>query len=73
MNVQLLEVLACSGCIMGPGVSNNRPMFNRRASVSSYVQEKMKNFDKAKWEKNIKRSRNSTFRENSPRSTRELK
>jgi len=55
MNVQLLEVLACSGCIMGPGISNKKPLFSRRASVSGYVREKMKNFDKAKWDKNIKR------------------
>ena len=54
MNVQLLEVLACSGCIMGPGISNKKPLFNRRASVSGYVREKMKNFDKGKWTENIK-------------------
>jgi two-component system NtrC family sensor kinase len=58
MNVQLLEVLACSGCIMGPGISNKKPLFNRRASVSRYVQGKMKKFDKAKWEKDIKRFEN---------------
>ncbi|MDD5010685.1 MAG: [Fe-Fe] hydrogenase large subunit C-terminal domain-containing protein [Phycisphaerae bacterium] len=55
MNVQLLEVLACNGCIMGPGISNTKPLFNRRASVSGYVREKMKNFDKAKWEKDVKK------------------
>ena len=58
MNVQLLEALACNGCIMGPGVSNKNPLFNRRASVSIYVREKMKNFDKAKWEKDVKRFKN---------------
>jgi signal transduction histidine kinase/Fe-S-cluster-containing hydrogenase component 2 len=55
MNVQLLEVLACSGCIMGPGISNKKPLFNRRASVSGYVREKMKKFDRAGWEKNVER------------------
>ncbi|MFA5293351.1 MAG: [Fe-Fe] hydrogenase large subunit C-terminal domain-containing protein [Phycisphaerae bacterium] len=58
MNVRLLEVLACNGCIMGPGISNKKPLFNRRASVSSYVQEKMSNFDRKKWEKNVKRFEN---------------
>lgn len=58
MNIQLLEVLACSGCIMGPGISNKKPLFNRRASVSGYVQEKMRNFDREKWEKNVKQFEN---------------
>jgi len=58
MNVRLLEVLACNGCIMGPGVSNKKPLFNRRASVSSYVQDKMRNFDREKWEKNVKQFEN---------------
>lgn len=58
INVRLLEALACNGCIMGPGVSNKKPLFNRRASVSGYVQEKMKNFDKAKWEEQIKQFEN---------------
>jgi signal transduction histidine kinase/iron only hydrogenase large subunit-like protein len=49
-NVQLLESLACNGCIMGPGVSNKRPLFSRKASVGKYVQEKMKTFDQKKWE-----------------------
>jgi signal transduction histidine kinase/NAD-dependent dihydropyrimidine dehydrogenase PreA subunit len=58
MNVRLLEVLACNGCIMGPGVSNKKPLFNRRASISSYVQEKIKNFDRKKWEKHKLRFEN---------------
>lgn len=55
INVKLLEVLACTGCIMGPGVSNSKPLFSRRASVSAYVQDKMKDFDKKKWNENLKR------------------
>lgn len=51
MSVQLLESLACNGCIMGPGVSNEKPLFGRKASVSKYVQGKMKNFDQKKWDK----------------------
>ena len=58
MKVRLLEALACSGCIMGPGISNERPLFSRRASVSGYVQEKMENLDIAKWEENVKRFEN---------------
>lgn len=55
MDVKLLEVLACSGCIMGPGISNKKPLFSRRANVSSYVREKMKNFNKIKWQVNVKK------------------
>ncbi|MFA6187506.1 MAG: [Fe-Fe] hydrogenase large subunit C-terminal domain-containing protein [Phycisphaerae bacterium] len=58
MKVRLLEVLACSGCIMGPGISNAKPLFSRRSCVSGYVQEKMKNLDIAKWKGNIKRFEN---------------
>lgn len=58
MKVRLLEVLACNGCIMGPGVSNEKPLFSRRSSVSNYVQEKMKNLDTAKWKENVKRFAN---------------
>jgi signal transduction histidine kinase len=55
MKVRLLEALACNGCIMGPGISNNKPLFSRRACVSGYVQEKMKNLDTAKWQENVKK------------------
>jgi len=37
LNVRLLEVLCCNGCIMGPGISNPAPLFNRRARVSRYA------------------------------------
>ncbi len=33
-NPRLLEVLACQGCIMGPGVGNRDPLFRRRRRVS---------------------------------------
>jgi len=55
LNVQLLEVLACNGCIMGPGVSDKRPLFSKKASVSEYVQAKMKGLDVKKWNENVKR------------------
>ncbi|OQA02443.1 MAG: Sensor protein ZraS [Planctomycetes bacterium ADurb.Bin401] len=61
MKIQLLEVLACNGCIMGPGISHNKPMFSRRASVGSYVQEKMQNFNSEKWNENIQKFENLDF------------
>ncbi len=42
MNVRLLEVLCCQGCIMGAGMANPRmPLFKRRALVSSYVKDQL--------------------------------
>src|SRR6056297_383525 len=48
-----LELLCCEGCIMGPGTSKNGRQYNRRVLVHNYVQQKIDNFDKASWEKNI--------------------
>ncbi|MBN2803300.1 MAG: 4Fe-4S binding protein [Deltaproteobacteria bacterium] len=37
MDVKLLEVLSCEGCIMGPGMTTDEPKFRRRSRVSNYV------------------------------------
>jgi two-component system NtrC family sensor kinase len=39
LDAELLEVLACSGCIMGPGMSTKAPLFSRRAHVSKYARD----------------------------------
>ena len=39
MKARLLEVLACNGCIMGPGFSCDAPQYGRRAKVSEYVRQ----------------------------------
>lgn len=49
LEVRLLEVLSCNGCIMGPGISNPAPLFNRRARVSRFAQQRMKDFDRKRW------------------------
>ncbi len=48
-----MELLCCEGCIMGPGLSKNGKQYNRRALVSQYAREKMKNLDMEEWQKNI--------------------
>lgn len=53
LDAKLLEVLACSGCIMGPGVTNKAPLFSRRSRVSQYVRQRMASFDHAAWEKAV--------------------
>jgi two-component system, NtrC family, sensor kinase len=39
-NIQLLELLCCNGCIMGPGMTTKLTHFGRRSSVSRYAQER---------------------------------
>jgi len=48
---QHMELLACEGCIMGPGLSKNGKQYNRRALVSSYANKKMKGLDSVIWQK----------------------
>ena len=48
---QHMELLACEGCIMGPGLSKNGKQYNRRALVSSYANQKMKVLDSDSWQK----------------------
>lgn len=51
---QLLEVLACQGCIMGAGTRTDAPVFRRRSRVSAYVREQLKTWDEAAWKKAMK-------------------
>jgi signal transduction histidine kinase/Fe-S-cluster-containing hydrogenase component 2 len=37
LGARLLEALCCEGCIMGAGIENNLPLFNRRRRVREYV------------------------------------
>jgi signal transduction histidine kinase/iron only hydrogenase large subunit-like protein len=54
MNVQLLEVLCCDGCIMGPGTSDPREgKFAKRIKLSSYVNQKTGALDVVEFEKDI--------------------
>jgi iron only hydrogenase large subunit-like protein/nitrogen-specific signal transduction histidine kinase len=47
---QHMELLCCEGCIMGPGLSKNGKQYNRRALVSSYANQKMKEIDLDRWQ-----------------------
>jgi iron only hydrogenase large subunit-like protein len=50
---QHLELLCCEGCIMGPGMSKGGKQYNRRALVSNYAQQKMRELDMEEWRKNL--------------------
>jgi len=43
----------CEGCLMGPGTSPGGKKYNRRSKVIDYANKRLKNFDKAAWEKEI--------------------
>ena len=50
VDAALLEVLACNGCIMGPGVTQRAPLFSRRAQVSRLVRRRQSSFDPQAWQ-----------------------
>jgi signal transduction histidine kinase/Pyruvate/2-oxoacid:ferredoxin oxidoreductase delta subunit len=47
---RLLDILCCEGCIMGPGFSQEAPVFKRRSDVSRETRDRQKDFDKESWE-----------------------
>jgi len=49
MDIRLLELLCCNGCIMGPGTTNSLARFGRRAQVSDYVHARMLTLDRQRW------------------------
>ncbi len=50
LGAKLLELLCCEGCIMGAGLTNDLPLFNRRRRVRTYVTERMKICDHERWQ-----------------------
>jgi signal transduction histidine kinase/Fe-S-cluster-containing hydrogenase component 2 len=49
LDVRLLEILCCNGCIMGAGMSVNSTLFRRRSLVGRYVQRNWTGFRKDRW------------------------
>ena len=52
---RLLEVLACQGCIMGPGMPGNEPLFRRRHHVSRHVRGRLDSMDLEAWHRDVER------------------
>lgn len=50
MDVRLLEILCCNGCIMGSGMPCDASLFRRRGIISQYVRERVKSIDQGEWE-----------------------
>ncbi len=53
IDCKYMELLCCKGCIMGPGMTNKNQRYLKRNLISSYVQQKMDNFDQEEWQANI--------------------
>jgi signal transduction histidine kinase/iron only hydrogenase large subunit-like protein len=51
---KLLEVLCCEGCIMGPGVTSDAPLFNRRRHIRTHVCHRIAQIDRGEWERSLK-------------------
>lgn len=51
--IQLLELLCCNGCIMGPAMTTGMNHFSRRAFVSKYAQSRYQEIDLEEWEDNM--------------------
>jgi len=49
LQARLLEILACPGCIMGPGMGNEGSLFSRRSRVSRFVREMAQVRDVGRW------------------------
>ncbi len=54
LEVRLLETLCCNGCIMGPGITSEAPVFRRRAQVRDYVRTRLAALDRRTWEADLR-------------------
>jgi signal transduction histidine kinase/iron only hydrogenase large subunit-like protein len=51
LDAVMLEVLCCSGCIMGSGMTAQTAQFTRRTDISKYARRRLKQLEKESWEK----------------------
>lgn len=50
LDADLLELLACQGCVMGPGVTDPSARFARKRRVREFAQEVLAERDEGEWE-----------------------
>ena len=55
LGATLLEMLCCEGCIMGPGIENDLPLFNRRRRVREFVAARGNSLDPAVWKSDLEK------------------
>lgn len=49
MDAQLLEILCCNGCIMGPGMTTPDQRFRRRSNISAYSRSRLSELNFNRW------------------------
>ncbi len=49
LDAVMLEILCCSGCIMGSGMTVTTPQFTRRTDISKYARQRLKSLEKSEW------------------------
>jgi signal transduction histidine kinase len=55
LDVRLLEILCCNGCIMGAGMTTSTTLFRRRSIVGRYVQKHWTAERKGRWDQDVAR------------------
>jgi signal transduction histidine kinase/Fe-S-cluster-containing hydrogenase component 2 len=58
LDVRLLELLCCQGCIMGAGIDSSLPMYLRHAKVSAYAKKGLKDFNEKSWQQSMDSCKN---------------
>lgn len=53
LDTELLELLCCTGCIAGPGMTTKGTLFARRARVSHYVKFRMASLNQELWQSTV--------------------
>ncbi|MBN1656105.1 MAG: 4Fe-4S binding protein [Deltaproteobacteria bacterium] len=49
LDMVLLDLLCCSGCIMGPGITSRETILQRRTRLGHYVDYRLRGLDKGEW------------------------
>ncbi len=55
LDARLLEVLCCTGCVMGVGMTGSAPLSRRRANVAAYVREAEASCNRRVWHEDMRR------------------
>jgi signal transduction histidine kinase/iron only hydrogenase large subunit-like protein len=55
LDVRLLEILCCNGCVMGAGMTTNATLFRRRSFVGRYVQQHWTEARHEQWNADVAR------------------
>jgi signal transduction histidine kinase/iron only hydrogenase large subunit-like protein len=57
MDLRLLEILCCNGCVMGAGMTTRDQRFRRRSNVSAYARDHLAHMNFSRWHVAMERFR----------------